>query len=175
MFNHTCLLHTCVCAGSRTPKWLSTARNCFTAGGFSSSLIPVQVCAKQVFTKNLKKLYLKIFLCYRRCRWHRWQTCIRDYLREFSKKSKWSQWHTQRPGGHWFSKKTWSRKFRQTPFNTQTSLRLLILYFGIITFWKSYVSKVLGLVMLRTKMKRSICSPTIGGMKTKRSICSSTI
>ncbi len=30
----------------------------------------------------------------------------------FRKNSKWSQWDTQRPGGHWFMKKTWSRKSR---------------------------------------------------------------
>ena len=46
--NHTCSLHTCVCAGSRTPKWLSTARNCFTVGGFPSNPIPVRVCAEHL-------------------------------------------------------------------------------------------------------------------------------
>ncbi len=30
----------------------------------------------------------------------------------FRKKSKRSQWHTQGPGGHWFTKKTWGRKSR---------------------------------------------------------------
>ncbi len=33
-----------------------------------------------------KYFYLKIFIFFRRCRWHRWQTFIREYLREFSKK-----------------------------------------------------------------------------------------
>ncbi len=37
--------------------------------------------------KNEKKLYLKICLFfYRQCRWHRWTTSIRDYLRELLKK-----------------------------------------------------------------------------------------
>ena len=31
---------------------------------------------------------------------------------DFWKNSKWSQWDTQRPGGHWFMKKTWSQKSR---------------------------------------------------------------
>ncbi len=39
-----------------------------------------------LLTKYLKKFCLKIFIFFRRCRWHRWQTFIRDYLREFSKK-----------------------------------------------------------------------------------------
>ncbi len=30
----------------------------------------------------------------------------------FRKKSKRSQWHSQGPGGHWFTKKTWGRKSR---------------------------------------------------------------
>jgi hypothetical protein len=30
------------------PKCLSTARNCFTAGGFPSNPIPVRVCAEQL-------------------------------------------------------------------------------------------------------------------------------
>ncbi len=30
----------------------------------------------------------------------------------FRKNSKWLQWNTWRPGGHWFMKKTWSRKSR---------------------------------------------------------------
>ncbi len=29
--NHTCSLHTCVCAGAHTPKWLSTAGNQFNS------------------------------------------------------------------------------------------------------------------------------------------------
>ncbi len=33
---------------ARTPKWLSTAGNCYTAGGFSSSPIPVRACAEQL-------------------------------------------------------------------------------------------------------------------------------
>ncbi len=32
------------------------------------------------------KLYLNIFLFYRRYRWHRWQTFSCDYIREFSQK-----------------------------------------------------------------------------------------
>jgi hypothetical protein len=51
VFNHTCSLHTCVCAGLRRRRirlsWLLTARNCFTAGGFPSKPIPVRVCAEQ--------------------------------------------------------------------------------------------------------------------------------
>jgi hypothetical protein len=35
----------------------------------------------------------------------------------FRTKSKRSQWHTQGPGGHWFTKKTWGRKSRvRLPF-----------------------------------------------------------
>ncbi len=40
------------------PKWLSTARNCFTSGGFSSSPIPVRVCAEQVLPQQQQKLKL---------------------------------------------------------------------------------------------------------------------
>ncbi len=50
VFNHTCSLHTClrrVAKEARTPKWLSTEGNCFTAGGFPSDPIPIRVCAKQ--------------------------------------------------------------------------------------------------------------------------------
>ncbi len=39
--------------------------------------------SSKLLTKYGKKLYDKIFLFYRRCRWHRW--LIREYLREFSK------------------------------------------------------------------------------------------
>ncbi len=36
----------------------------------------------------------------------------------FRKKWKRSQWHTQGPGGHWFTKKTWDRKSRvRLPLN----------------------------------------------------------
>ncbi len=37
-------------------------------------------------TEYEKKFYLKIFIFFRRCRWHRWQTFICDYLREVSQK-----------------------------------------------------------------------------------------
>ncbi len=41
----------------------------------------------KLLIKYFKKFYLKFFLFSRRCRWHRWTTSIRDYLREFSKKN----------------------------------------------------------------------------------------
>ncbi len=58
-----------------------------------------------------------------------------------------------------FEKNLKSKISCQTPFNTPTSLRLLISYFGIITFWKSYISKVLGLVMLHL-VTNTLCYAT---------------
>jgi hypothetical protein len=59
-----------------------------------------------------------------------------------------------------FEKNMKSKISCQTPINTPSSLRLLILYFGIITFWKSYISKVLGLVMLHL-VKNTLCYATV--------------
>ena len=50
VFNHTCSLHTCVCAGPRRRRVRLVAfdrGNCFTVGGFPSNPIPVRVCAEQ--------------------------------------------------------------------------------------------------------------------------------
>jgi hypothetical protein len=58
-----------------------------------------------------------------------------------------------------FEKNMKSKISGQTPFNTPSSLRLLILYFGIITFWKFYISKVLGLVMLHL-VTNTLCYAT---------------
>jgi hypothetical protein len=63
-----------------------------------------------------------------RCRWHRW-TVYRRYSfanisANFRKNSKRPQWNTWGPGGHWFMKKTWSRKSKiscQTPFKGKPS------------------------------------------------------
>ncbi len=44
--------------------------------------------------------------------WHRWQTFIREYLREFSKKLEMILMRYSEARGIWFMKKTWSRKSR---------------------------------------------------------------
>ncbi len=57
VFNHTCSLHTCVCAGSRRRRVRLVAfdgGNCFTAGGFPSNPIPVRVCAKQTLYNSTR-------------------------------------------------------------------------------------------------------------------------
>ena len=40
------------------PKWLSMARNWFTAGGFSSNPIPVRVCAEQPSSLRFDHSYI---------------------------------------------------------------------------------------------------------------------
>ncbi len=53
----------------------------------------------------------------RRCQQHRWNLSAVSIISvNFRKKSKWSQWSTQVPRGHWFIKKLKSKISCQTPF-----------------------------------------------------------
>ncbi len=61
-------------------------------------------------TKLLKFFCLKIFSICHRCRWHRWCTLCREYLREFSKKIEMAVMVYSDAWGNWFMKKTRSRK-----------------------------------------------------------------
>ncbi len=51
-----------------------------------TSIFRCKVHSTKLLSKCFKKFYLKIFLCFRRCRWYRWWTFVRECLREFSKK-----------------------------------------------------------------------------------------
>jgi hypothetical protein len=84
------------------------AEKLFTADKFFNGVLPILACLHL----KMKNLYLKIFLIYRRCRWHRWYTFIRDYLREFSKKFETIQM------GYSVARGTLNSKIScQTPFN----------------------------------------------------------
>ncbi len=58
-----------------------------------------------------------MFIFFRRCRWHRWQTFIREYLREFSKKfEKIPMRYSEARGTLIYEKNLKSKISCQTPF-----------------------------------------------------------
>ncbi len=77
----------------------------------------------KLLTKYFKKFYLKIFIFFRRCRWHRWQTFIREYLREFSKKFEMIPIRYSEARGTLIYEKNLKSKIScQTPFNVSRNL-----------------------------------------------------
>ncbi len=87
--------------------------------------------------KKEKKLYLKIFLFYRRCRWHRWTTSIRDYLREFSKKIETiSMAYSGARGTLIYEKNLKSKTSCQTPFKYDMELDVESLFWPHVHSWK---------------------------------------
>jgi len=78
-----------------------------------------KVHSTKLLTKYESNSYLKIF---RRCRWHCWETFIREYLREFIKKNRNSPDEILRgPGRNWFMKKNLKLKIScQIPLMSTT-------------------------------------------------------
>ncbi len=121
--------------------------------GVNYTIFRCKVHSTKLFTKNEKKLYLKIFLFYRRCRWHRWQTFVRDYLREFSKKSNRSQWHT---------KKTWSRKSCvRLPFSRTSTNHMHLSWIGNVSAKTLLFSNIILFLLHNFHIYLLTCDSTI--------------
>ncbi len=77
-----------------------------------NSIFRCKVHSTKLFTKNEKKYTWKFFSFIMGVVDTADKYSFAIISVNFRKKSKWSQWHTQGPGGHWFTKKTGSRKSR---------------------------------------------------------------
>ncbi len=72
----------------------------------------------KLLTKIFKKIYLKFFPFFAGVVDTADKHSFANISANFRKNLKWSYWDTQGPGGHWFMKKTWSRKSRvRLPLN----------------------------------------------------------
>ncbi len=79
-------------------------------------------------TKYFKKFYLKIFIFFRRCRWHRWQTFIRKYHRKFSKKFEMIPMrYSEARGTLIYEKNLRSKISCQTPFKSKPFQKCVLL------------------------------------------------